>query len=78
MEEITEKWEEAEASDLGYSSKDKADSDRAIGEAIKRKACENLGETIKRNAEEKADPVAKKSRGSGCETLKFSQREDEC
>ena len=47
MEEITEKWEEAEASDLGCSSKEKADSDRAIGEEIRRKACEKLGETSK-------------------------------
>ena len=50
MEEITEKWEDAEASDLGCSSKEKADSDRAIGEEIRRKACEKLGETSKRNA----------------------------
>ena len=34
MEEISEKWEESEASDLGCTSKEKADSDRAIGEEI--------------------------------------------
>ena len=67
MEEITEKWEEVEASDLGCSSKEKADSDRAIGEEIRRKACEKLGE----NAGEKAEPVAKKSRRSSSETLDF-------
>ena len=50
MEEITEKWDEAEASDLGCSSKEKTDSDRAIGEEIRRKGCEKLGETSKRNA----------------------------
>ena len=71
MEEILEKWEEAEASDLGCTSKEKADSDRAIGEEIRRKACEKLGETSKRNAGEKAEPVAKKSRRSGSETLDF-------
>ena len=71
MEEISEKWEEAEASDLGCTSKEKADSDRAIGEEIRRKACEKLGETSKRNAGEKAEPVAKKSRRSGSETLDF-------
>ena len=71
MEEITEKWEEAEASDLGCSSKEKADSDRAIGEEIRRKACEKLGETSKQNAGEKAKLVAKKSRRSGSETLDF-------
>lgn len=71
MEEITEKWDEAEASDLGCSSKEKADSDRAIGEEIRRKACEKLGETSKRNAGEKAEPVTKKSRRSGSETLDF-------
>ncbi|XP_020622553.1 uncharacterized protein LOC110060143 [Orbicella faveolata] len=71
MEEISEKWEEAEAYDLGCISKEKADSDRAIGEEIRRKACEKLGETSKRNAEEKAEPVAKKSRRSGSETLDF-------
>ena len=37
MEEISEKWEEVEASDLGCISKEKADSDRAIGEEIRRK-----------------------------------------
>ena len=51
--------------------KEKADSDRAIGEEIRRKACEKLGETSKRNAGEKAEPVAKKSRRSGSETLDF-------
>jgi len=72
-EEITEKWEEAEVSDLGCSSKEKADSDQAIGEEIRRKACEKLKETSKRNAGEKAkaEPVAKKSRRSGGETLDF-------
>ena len=71
MEEITEKWDEAETSDLGCSSKEKADSDRAIGEEIRRKACEKLGETSKRNAGEKAEPVTKKSRRSESETLDF-------
>ena len=71
MEEITEKWDEAEASDLGCSSKEKANSDRAIGEEIRRRACEKLGETSKRNAGEKAEPVTKKSRRSGSETLDF-------
>ena len=65
------RWEEAEASDLGCTSKEKADSDRAIGEEIRRKACEKLGETSKRNAGEKAESVAKKSRRSGRETLDF-------
>ena len=51
--------------------KEKADSDLAIGEEIRRKACEKLGETSKRNAGEKAEPVAKKSRRSGSETLDF-------
>ena len=71
MEEISEKWEEAEAYDLGCTSKEKADSDRAIGEEIRRKACEKLGETSKRNAREKVKPVARKSRRSGSETLDF-------
>ena len=71
MEEITEKWDEAEASHLGCRSKEKTDSDRAIGEEIRRKACEKLGETSKRNAGEKAEPVTKKSRRSGSETLDF-------
>lgn len=53
------------------SSKEKTDSDRAIGEEIRRKACEKLGETSKRNAGEKAEPVTKKSRRSGSETLAF-------
>ena len=78
MEEITDKWEEAEASDLGCSSKEKGDSDRVIGEEVRRKACKKLGETSKRNAGEKTEPVAKKSRRSGSETLGFFQREDEC
>lgn len=71
MEEILEKWEEAEASNLGCTRKEKPDSDRAIGEEIWRKACEKLGETSKRNAGEKAEPVAKKSQRSASETLDF-------
>ena len=42
-----------------------------VPEEIRRKACEKLGKTSKWNAEEKADPVAKKSRRSGSETLDF-------
>ena len=78
MEEILEKWEEAEASNHGCTSKEKADSDRAIGEEIRRKACEKLRKTSKRNAGEKAEPLAKKSRRSGRETLDFLREEDGC
>ena len=47
MEEISEKWEEAEASAFGCTSEEKADLDRAVGEEIMRKASdhEKLGET---------------------------------
>ena len=78
MEEILEKWEEAEASNRGCTSKEKPDSDRAIGEEIRRKACEKLRKTSKRNAGEKAEPLAKKSRRSGRETLDFLREEDGC
>ena len=78
MEEKLEKWEEVEASNRGCTSKEKADSDRAIGEEIRRKACEKLGKTSKRNAGEKTEPLAKKSRRSGSETLDFLREEDGC
>ena len=48
MEQISDKWEEEEPSDLGCTSKKDGDSDRAIVEEIRREACEKLGETSER------------------------------
>ena len=70
LEEINEKWEEAEASDLYVTNKQKADADRAIGEEIRKKAVEKLGETSKRKAAE-SEPAPKKSRRNSNETLDF-------
>ena len=66
------------ASNRGCTSKEKLDSDRAIGEEIRQKACEKLGERSKRNAGEKAGALATKSRISGSETLDFLREEGGC
>ena len=56
MEDIAEKWEEAEtAKDFQLTNK-KADA----GEEIRGKACEHLGETVKRKGE-MGETEAKKS-----------------
>ena len=39
IEEISEKWEEAETKDICFTSKQKAEADRAAVEEIRKKAC---------------------------------------
>ena len=71
MEEISEKWEEAEtAKDFLLTNKKKSDVDRAAGEEIHAKACEQLGETNKRKGET-GESRPKKTRRSSSETLDF-------
>ena len=71
MEEISEKWEEAETKDGCFTDKQKAEADRAAGEEIRQRACEQLGETKKRKVETESNPGPKKARRSGSETLHF-------
>ena len=71
MEEISEKWEEAQtAKDFLLTNKKKSDVDRAAGEEIRAKACEQLGETNKRKGET-GESQPKKTRRSSRETLDF-------
>ena len=45
MEEIWEKWQEAESQDATYDmNKKQIEADKASGEEVRRKACEKLGE----------------------------------
>lgn len=67
LEEIRKEWEETEISDLYLTKKD--DTDRAIGEEIRKKACEKLGETSKRTKVDGDEKKAKKRRSN--ETLDF-------
>ena len=54
MEEIWEKWQEAESQAATCDiNKKQIEADKASGEEVRRKACEKLGETSKRNLEGK-------------------------
>ena len=57
MEEIWEKWQEAESQDGTCVSKKQIEVDQASREEVRRKACEKLGETSKRKMEEEAAEV---------------------
>ena len=58
MEEIWEKWQEAESQDATCDmSKKQIEADKASKEEVRRKACEKLGETSKRKMEEEAAEV---------------------
>lgn len=57
MEEIWEKWQEAESQDGTCVSKKQIEADKASREEVRRKACEKLGETSKRKMEEEAAEV---------------------
>ena len=48
MEEIWEKWQEAESQEATSLSKKQIEADKASGEEVRRKACQKLGETLKR------------------------------
>ena len=69
MEEISDKWEEAETKNVSFPRKQKAEADRATGEKIRKKACEQLKKTKKRKGETESKP--KKTRRSGNEILEF-------
>ena len=73
MEEIWEKWQEAESQDATYDmNKKQIEADKASGEEVRRKACEKLGETSKRKMEEEAAEVKpRKSRRYGSDTIEF-------
>ena len=72
MEEIWEKWQEAESQDATCDmNKKQIEADKASGEEVRRN-CEKLGETSKRKMEEEAAEVKpRKSRRYGSDTIEF-------
>ena len=56
IEEISEKREKAETKDICFTSKQKAEADRAAVEEIRKKACEQLKETKKLKGETESKP----------------------
>ena len=70
MEEIWEKWQEAESQDATCVSKKQIEADKASGEEVRRKACEKLEETS-RKMEEAAEVKPRKSRRYGSDTIEF-------
>lgn len=73
LEEINEKCEAAEEEDiLLLSNKKKTDEDRAMGEEVRKNACEKLSETMKRKeGEGSSEPKRKRSRKGGNDTIEF-------
>ena len=74
LEEIKEKWEAAEEQDiLLLNNKKKTEEDRAMGEEVRKRACEKLSETMKRKGEgeSSSEPKKKKSRKGGNDTIEF-------
>lgn len=73
LEEINEKCEAAEEEDiLLLSNKKKTDEDRAMGEEVRKNACEKLSETMKRKeGEGSSEPKTKRSRKGGNDTIEF-------
>jgi len=75
MEEIWEKWQEAESQDAAcnVTNKKKMEADRASAEEVRKKACEKLGESTKRKKldEEGTEIIPKKSRRYGSDTIEF-------
>ena len=72
MEEIWEKWQEAESQDATCVSKKQIEVDKASGKEVRRKVCEKLGETSKRKMEEEAVVVKpRKSRRYGSDTIEY-------
>ena len=63
MEEIWERWQEAESQDATCVSKKQIEADKASGEEVRGKACEKLGETSTRKMEEEAAEVNPESQG---------------
>ena len=58
MEEIWDKWQEAESQDaMCDMNKKQIEADKPSGEEVQRKACEKLRETSKRKMEEEAAEV---------------------
>ena len=74
LEEINEKWEAADEQDiLLLNNRKKTEEDRAMGEEVRKKACEKLGETMKRKGEGEgsSEPKKKRSRKGGNDTIEF-------
>ena len=72
IEEIWDKWQEAESQDATCVSKKQIEADKASGEDVRRKGCEKLGETSKKNMEEEAAEVKpRKSRRHHSYTIEF-------
>jgi len=72
LEEINETCEAAEEDILLVSNKKKTDEDRAMGEEIRKNACEKLSETMKRKeGEGSSEPKRKRSRKGGNDTIEF-------
>ncbi|PFX21487.1 hypothetical protein AWC38_SpisGene14024 [Stylophora pistillata] len=75
LEEINEKWEAAEEQDISWlnNKKKSTEEDRAMGEEVRKKACEKLSEAMKRKGEGEgsSQPTKKRSRKGGNEKIGF-------
>ena len=74
LEEINEKWEAADEQDiLLLNNRKKTEQDRAMGEEVRKKACEKLGDMMKRKGEGKgsSEPKKKRSGKGGNDTIEF-------
>ena len=80
IEEIWEKWQEAESRDATCVSKKQIEVEKASGEDIRRKACEKLGDTSKRNMKEEAAEVkprkSRRYRSNTIELLREKAKQD--
>ena len=74
LEEINKKWEAAEEQDiLLLHNKKKTEEDRAMGEEVRKRACEKLSETIKQKGEGEgsSEPKKKRSTKGGNDIVEF-------
>ena len=74
LEDINAKWEAVEEQDtLLLNDKKKTEVDRAMGEEVRKKACEKLGGTMKRKEEGEglSEPKKKRSKKGGNDTIEF-------
>ena len=74
MEEIWEKWEEAESQDAAcnVTNKKQIEADKVSEEEVQKKSCEKLAETSKRKLEEEpAEVRSRRSRRYRSDTIEF-------
>ena len=69
LEEIVERFEEADCEAAEKSQK--ADKDKAKAEEMRRRSMEKLGDTMKRKADETGESGRVKRRASGSETVVY-------